>query len=264
MLIDTHAHLRWDSYGLSLDDVIERATAAGVDKIICVSSSLKEAQGAVAIAGKYPKVVAVVGIHPQDTDAGQKETVDDQLELLAELAKSPKVVAVGECGFDFSPVPPMEKERSVGEQEMIFTFQLNLSRRLGKPIVIHSRNAKDKTVEYIKKFHPAGVWHCFVEDWETAEIALAEGLYLSFNGIITYKSGGKILEVAKNTPLERILLETDAPFLTPEPLRSNPRIKINEPAHVKIVAEKIAEIKGIAFQEVAEVTSENAEKLFRL
>jgi TatD DNase family protein len=263
MLYDTHAHLRWETYDNILSDVIDQAVLNGVQKIVGVSSSLREATGLLEIANRYKGVYACIGIHPQNTDPQLKIPLMAQIKELAELAKNSKVVGIGECGFDFSKAPPGEIERSEKEQEELFSSQILLAKQVKKPLAIHCRNGKDKTLEFIKKYKPHGVWHCFVEDWETAKIALNLGLYLSFNGIITYKSGQEILNIAQKAPLDRILLETDSPFLIPEPLRSNPKIKVNQPSYVKIIAEKIAQERKISFYDLANATSENAKRLFK-
>jgi len=263
-LIDTHAHLAWRNYP-NIDEVIKRSQEAGVSKIVCVTSATKEIPEAIMLAEKYQEVYLSLGIHPQDT----KDTSSYQLELeLKELEKAclhPKVVAIGECGFDFSTPPPNERSRDIKEQEYIFKFQTLLAQKLNKPQVLHCRQAKDAMVAFIQNHKIiSGVWHCFVEDTKVAEFALTQGLLLSFNGIVTYKNGLGVLEIAKTIPLEKILLETDSPLLIPEPLRSSPKVQLNEPAYVKIVAQKIAQARGLQEATLAIATSKNACELFNL
>jgi len=263
-LIDTHAHLRWKDLENEFLEIKNNAIKKGLVKIVGVSSGLLEAKTTVALAKNDPFVVAGVGIHPQNTNPLLNLSLEEQLGQIAELAKEKEVVAIGECGFDFSKIVVGEEERPYEIQQEIFEFQKNLALELDKALIVHSRNAKEETLKGIKGFKGKGVWHCFVEDTKTAEIAINAGFYLSFNGILTYKSGKEIVEIVKFTPLEKILLETDSPFLIPEPLRSNPKIKWNQPAYVKIIAEKIAEIKNISFEEVANQSTENALKLFNI
>lgn len=263
-LIDTHAHLASKDYP-DVNNVITRAREAGVAKIICVASATEEIPKAIALAEKFSGVYLSLGIHPQDTKNTSPFQLDLKLKKLEVASLHPKVVAIGECGFDNSVPSAGERKRDVKEQEYIFEFQTHLAQKLNKPQVLHCRQAKDKMVEALKEYSVTnGVWHCFVEDALTAKLALKLGLLLSFNGIVTYKSGGEILKIARTISLDKILLETDSPLLIPEPARSDPKIKLNEPSYVKIVAQKIAGARNISEKDLATATSQNAQLLFGL
>lgn len=263
-LIDTHAHLAWRNY-LDIDAVIQRSKQAGVSKIICVTSATREIAEAIAVAEKYHEVYLSLGIHPQDTKETSSYQLDLELKTLESASSHPKVVAIGECGFDFSNPPPNERSRDPKEQEYIFEFQTRLAQKQKLPQVLHCRQAKDEMVGFILKHKiTSGVWHCFVEDGQTANFAISCGLLLSFNGIVTYRGGTGVLEIARTILSGRLLLETDSPLLIPEPYRSNPKIKLNEPAYVKMVAHKISQARDMLEEDLAVTTSKNACDLFKL
>jgi len=257
MLIDTHAHLNFPDYEKDLDEVVTRAIKAGVKKIICVSSNLADSQKAVAIAKKYPGIVfAAVGIHPQQTDPENKNPLEKQIEKLAKLAKEKEVVAIGECGFDFSPAPPPEKDRTQAQQQFLFENQIKIAKELGLPLLIHSRKAFGQTVESLKKFKDLkGVFHCYAGGKKGIPKVLELGFYFGIDGNLTYDEG--LQNVFRQIPLEKIFLETDCPFLAPIPFRG----QRNEPAFIKIIAKKLAEIKNVSFEKVAKITTKNALEL---
>ncbi|NLM51276.1 MAG: TatD family hydrolase [Firmicutes bacterium] len=254
MLTDSHAHLTDKRLQKDIVAVLARAKAVGVDTIINVGCDLPSAQIAVEQAAKYEGVYAAVGIHPHDAKDADERT----WEVLRRLALQPKVVALGEMGFDFyynhSP-------RKV--QEEVFRRQLNLARQLHLPVIIHDREAHEETFAVLRDEKAAdvgGVLHCFSGDVAFAKKCLDLGFYLSFAGSITFKNPGALPEVARMVPLDRILVETDSPYLAPVPYRG----KRNEPAFVKEVALKIADLRGLAFADFARTVSENARTLFAL
>lgn len=258
MLIDTHAHLNFPDYQEDLDLVIKNALTAKVNKIICVSSNVADSQKAVEIARKYPGVVyAAVGIHPQQTDPENPEPLDKQVEKLTELAKSKEVVAVGECGLDYSPAPPNEKDRSVNDQATLFKSQIGLAKNLGLPLIIHTRKAFDNTVSILSEYQNLrGVFHCYYNGKNGINKVEELGFLFGIDGNLTYDTG--LQNVASFIPLEKIILETDSPFLAPEPLRGSR----NEPENVRITASKLAEIKNVDVDKIEEITTKNAQKLF--
>jgi TatD DNase family protein len=254
MLIDTHSHLDMDQFDPDRDQVLHRAQAAGIHKIITIGTDLPSSEQAIALAEKHPWVHATVGVHPHEVKSLDREG----FKKLSELSQNPSVVAIGETGLDYyyKYSPPELQIRWFREQ-----IRLARSRRL--PLVIHSRDAKEETLlllEQEKAQEVGGVFHCFTGDHEMAERALTMGFYISFSGIVTFPKARDLQEIARVVPMERLLVETDSPYLTPVPHRG----QRNEPAYVRLVATKIAELRGISLEEVAEITSSNAMKLFKL
>jgi len=253
MLIDTHAHLYFNQFDEDRDDTIQRAFEAGVKKIINIGTDPETCRQCIEMAEKYDGLFAVVGIHPND--AGRwNETVREQI---IEWSRHPKVVAIGEIGLDFywdkTPVPV---------QENAFRQQIRLAKELELPIVIHNRDAGREILDVLKSEKVnglTGVFHCFSETKEIAAEVLELGFHISFTGNLTFKKS-ELPQVAKFVPIERLLLETDCPFLSPEPKRG----RRNEPAHVVHIAQKLAEIKESPFEEIARITTENAHRLFGL
>ncbi len=257
-LVDTHAHLEMKDFDHDRDDIIARAVAAGVTKIITVGTSISSSRTAIKLAEKYPQIYAGVGIHPHD--AGR--VVHQYIPLLKELARHPKVVAIGETGLDFY--------RNYSPKEAQFTVlreQLELASELNLPIIIHTRNAAHETIEILGEWvirHPIvaelrGVIHCFSEDAPTAKQFLDFGFYISFTGAVTYPQS-KAAMVAKTIPIDKIMVETDCPFLTPQKYRG----KRNEPSYVVLTAEILADALGISMEKFAVQTTENAHRLFKL
>jgi TatD DNase family protein len=257
-LIDTHAHLDMKEFDNDRDEVIARALAAGVTKIITVGTDISSSRKVIQLAEKYPQIYAGVGIHPHD--AGR--VAQSYIPQLKELAKHPKVVAIGETGLDFyRNYSPKEAQFAVLREQLELASELNL------PIIIHTRRAAHETIEIIGEWikrhpivaGPRGVIHCFSEDAPTAKIFLEFGFYISFTGAVTYPQS-KVAIVAKTVPIDKIMVETDCPFLTPQKYRG----KRNEPSYVVLTAERLADALGISLEKFAAQTSENALKLFKL
>lgn len=254
MLIDTHAHLQDKSLKPDLEGVLKRAHEAGVRKIICIGYDYTTSVEAVELARRYEGVYAVVGIHPHDA-----KTLDEKvLQNLYKLAKEPEVVAVGEIGLDYyRNLSPKEKQKEA------FIAQIKLAEEIGKPVVIHDRDAHQDIMDIIKQEKAGkygGVMHCYSGHLPMAIELMKAGFYISFAGPVTFNNARKTQEVAANIPLDRILIETDCPYLAPEPMRG----KQNEPAYVSYIARKIAEIRRKEMDEIAYITSRNAEKIFNL
>lgn len=254
ILIDTHAHIDSSKFKGDLAEVIKRAADEGVEYIFNIGSNDISSQTTAALARKYSKIYAAVGIHPHNA----KEVTSDTLRLITSLAKEEKVRAIGEIGldyhYDFSP-------RDV--QQRVFRAQLRLAHDLQMPVVIHTREADADTLRILKEEEVdklGGIMHCFPGDLPMAEECLKLNLKLAFGGVITFGNAGVLRDVVRNIPLEEILLETDCPYLTPAPHRG----KRNEPAYVRLVAEKIAELRGIELEELAQVTTTTAKKLFKI
>ena len=256
MLIDTHAHLNFKPFNKDWERAIKRAFDAGVKGIINVGSNLATSKKAVEIAENYGKgIYAAVGLHPIEVD---REDFDEPAFL--GLAQNPKVVAVGETGLDYFHRSSREKQKEV------FKKLVKIANTVKKPVILHSRESDDDLLalldkkEYQVEASPRGVGHCVGRDLETAQKFLNLGFYLSFTGNITYNVGAKKEEMLKKVPLEKIMVETDCPYLAPQSRRG----KRNEPAYVVEVAQKIAKIKGISLEELGRITTENAKNLFRL
>ncbi len=254
MLIDTHAHLQDRKFKKDLDQVMERAAQAGVEKIICIGYDYDSSRETVELARKYEQVYAVVGVHPHDSSS----VTDDILTRLHQLAKDPKVVAIGEMGLDFyRDLSPREDQRQA------FRSQIKLARELYKPVVIHDRDAHQEVLDIVKQEKAGkngGIMHCYSGHLPLAVEFMKEGFHISFAGPISYKNARKSAEVAGRVAADRLLIETDCPYLTPEPLRG----KRNEPAYIKYVAEKLASIRNKTVEEIAYLTSRNAREVYRL
>lgn len=250
-LIDTHCHLPAIDQA-PLETILARAKEAGVTRYVCIGASegKKSAADAVSLAESFDTIWATVGVHPHDA-----KTYTD-LDGLEALAAHPKVVAIGETGLDyFRDWAPREN------QMKLFENTIQFAKNLGKPLVIHCRDAAEDTFEVLKKLDAkkvGGVFHCFAQDAKYAERLEELNFIVSFPGSITFKSAALLRETVKAIPLSRIMLETDAPYMAPEPFRGKP----SEPAHVFYTAKKLAEIKDVSLEEVARVTSQTAEKFF--
>lgn len=254
MIFDTHAHLQDKKLHEDLENVISRALAAGVEKMTCVGYDLPSSQEAVLIARKYKQVYAAVGVHPHDALTLNPEV----LGKLRDLAKDPRVVAIGEIGLDYyRDLSPRDK------QKQAFIEQIKLAQQIGKPIIIHDREANQDVMDIIKKEKAGkngGIMHCYSGSLPLAIESIKEGFYISFAGPLTYKNAKKAQEVVTKIPQNRLLVETDCPYLTPEPLRG----KINEPAHVQYVVQKMAELRKQHPDEIAYLTDRNAREVFRI
>lgn len=253
-LIDSHAHINDRRFAADREEVLARARGAGLAGIVNVGFDLPSSAECLELADKYPFLYAAVGVHPHD--AG--EVPPDYLDRLRELARHPKVVALGEMGLDYyRDLSPRETQRKV------FREQLALARELNLPVIIHDRDAHTDVLDILRRdgLGPrGGVMHCFSGDWEVARECLDLGLYISLAGPVTYPNAQKVREVAARVPLERLLVETDCPYLPPQPWRG----KRNEPAYVRCVAEEIARLRGISFAEVALASARNCQHLFGL
>jgi TatD DNase family protein len=256
MLIDSHAHIQGKEYAGEVEAVIERARTAGVEKIIVVGGAgdMSSNTEAVALAARFENVYATVGMHPHDA----KDVSAEDLAKLRELTVHSKVVAVGETGLDY-----YYSHSPHDVQRRVFTQFIYMARETRLPIVVHEREAAVESAELLRREGAGelrGVIHCFTGDYNAARAYLDLGFYLSFTGIITFKNAEPLREVVRRVPLERMLVETDSPYLTPVPHRG----KRNEPAYVRWVAEMIARIKAICLEEVAETTTGNAAALFKI
>ena len=248
--IDTHAHLDFPQFKKDLEETITKAKENNVAKIINIGCSLERSQKALKIAENHKNIWASVGVHPSDI----KDFNDDVLKEIYELAKKDKVVAIGEVGLDYFRGND-DKEK----QKKAFIAQIKIAQKLDKPLIIHTREAGKDLLEILnQEKHNKIVINCFSETQEFADKALNRGYMLSFTGIITYPKADEVRQVVANTPLERIMIETDCPFLAPQAYRGNR----NEPAYVVEVAKKIAEIKEIDLDKTAEITTRNAERFF--
>jgi TatD DNase family protein len=250
-LIDTHTHLAASQFDADRLDVLARARTAGVARLIEIGYSLDSSRAALALAAETDAVYAVVGVQPNSP----QDAHGDWLEQLRELASYPKVVAIGEIGLDYHWMVA-----SAAEQERIFRAQLALARELGLPVVIHSRAAEADTVRILRdaaRGQP-GVMHSFSGGWEYAEACLEVGFFLSFSGPLTFAKATELHEAARRAPLDRLLTETDSPYLAPHPLRG----KRNEPANVRLVAERLAALRGLTLDELAGVVWHNAHAIF--
>ncbi len=285
MLIDTHAHLDYPDFAPDFDDVLQRATEAGVTRILTIGTSIESSQRAVELAEKYSNVFAVIGVHPSYAE----EAGDDVMTPLRELAKSPRVAAIGETGLDYHRLPSekIAKERTTqvitkalqaetddeiesgihdgalkSKQAAIFQQQLDLAVELRLNVVIHQRDAWDDTLTILREYgrQISGVFHCFGGTAEQAEEVISLGHLVSFTGIVTFKNGAPVRQVATNLALGEFMVETDCPYLAPEPHRG----KRCEPGYTRLVAESIATARGISLEELARATTKTAEEFFRL
>ncbi|MDC0558777.1 TatD family hydrolase [Candidatus Izimaplasma bacterium] len=252
MLVDTHVHLNAKKFKDILPEVINRALQNDVKLMIVVGFDHETNLKAIELAEKYPFIYATVGYHPTDA----RHIKDKDFVLLEEQLQHPKVVAVGECGLDFY----WDKEHT-DKQIAVFQKQIDLSLKYDMPLAIHMRDASEATYNVLSEYkNLKGIMHCYSGSAEMAPLFIKLGLHISLGGPVTFKNGHKPKEVAIAVPLEKLLVETDAPYLSPHPFRG----KTNEPARVKLVAEEIAKLKAIPYKEVADQTTKNALKLFKL
>lgn len=252
MLIDTHAHLDFESFDADREAVLERARAAGVEKIVNITSYAKDFDKVKQIAESHKLIWHSAGLHPHDT-AQLKDA--RWLDRVRTLARGPKAVAIGEIGLDYFKITNTKEE-----QKKLFEAQLDLTSELKLPVILHIRDAYDDVYDIVKSRQLKVVVHCFSGTVEWAEKFLELGYRISFTGIITYPKTERLAEAIKAIPIERIMVETDSPFLAPQRARG----ERCEPAYVKDVAEKVAEIKGISLEEVATATTKNAESFFNI
>lgn len=252
MLIDTHCHLYDSKYDQDRAEVVSRAAGAGVQNIVCIACDLKTSLASQEVAAAFPSVFFAAGIHPHDSNAAEANYIAE----LRNIAADPKCVAIGECGLDF-----YYNHSEPEVQKRIFAEQIDLAAQLNKTLVVHARDAWDECLQLLAKATGLTVIiHCFSGPASFAQSCLERGYYLSFSGIVTFKKGAELLDIAAKMPLEQLLIETDAPYLTPEPFRG----KRNEPELVALVAQKIALARGIPVEELANQTTKNAQKCFGL
>ncbi|MBM7588175.1 TatD DNase family protein [Bacillus pakistanensis] len=254
MLFDTHVHLNADQFNDDMEEVIERAVSEGVQYMVVVGFDRPTIEKAMELTDKYDFIYASIGWHPVDAI----DMKDEDLAWIEELAKHPKVVAIGEMGLDY------HWDKSPKDiQKEVFRKQIQLAKRVKLPIVIHNREATQDIVDILKEEEArevGGIMHCFSGSPEVAKECVEMNFYISLGGPVTFKNAKKPKEVAAEIPIEKLLIETDCPYLAPHPYRG----KRNEPSYVKLVAEQIAEIKELSFAEVARKTTENAKKLFAI
>lgn len=257
MLIDTHCHIFFPEYDSDREAVIKRALSDGIGKMVIVGTDYASSQQAIALASEYPFMFAAVGLHPHEAKFMDKAL----LSQLEQLSNHPKVVAIGETGLDFY-YNKSEQE----QQKKSFLAQIALAKKRRLPLIIHTRDAWDATFEILEKEDPdyfrevGSVFHCFTADKAMADRATAMGIYVSFSGIVTFAKTAALQEAATTVDSRFILIETDAPFLAPQGFRG----KRNEPAYLSTTAEKIAALRSCSKEEVAEITTANANRLFRL
>jgi TatD DNase family protein len=252
MFIDSHCHLdRLDlaALGTDLAGALNKARARGVEYFLCIGVDLESLPDVLAVAEAYDDVSASVGVHPLHL-----ESLEPEIEKLIELAAHLKVVAIGETGLDYH----YDKENPADQQRR-FRKHIEAANRTNKPLVVHTREARADTIRILKEENAnAGVLHCFTEDWDMAKAALDLGFYISFSGIVSFANAKELREVATKVPLDRLLIETDSPWLAPVPYRG----KTNQPAYVVEVAQVVAGLRGIDVEEVGLRTSENFRRLF--
>ena len=252
-LVDSHCHLDFDDFGSDMEAVLARAKESGVERMLTICTRVTKFDQVLAIAQAHDNIRCTVGIHPHEAE----HEPDVEVARLVELAKHPKVVGIGEAGLDyFYDKSPRER------QQQVFATHIDASRASGLPIVVHSRDADDDTVRLLqdgaKKGGLTGVIHCFTSTQYLADAALEMGFYISLSGIVTFKSAGALRDVAKSIPLDRLLVETDSPYLAPIPMRG----KRNEPSFVRHTASYVADFLGLSLADLAEKTTANFDRLF--
>jgi TatD DNase family protein len=255
-LVDSHCHLdRLDlaPYAHGIDDVLTQARDQGISDVLCVCINWENFPAVAQLAQQHAHVYATVGVHPNDTE-GHEPSID---ELVA-AAHTAKVIGIGETGLDY-----YRSEGDLAWQHERFRRHIRAARQVGKPLIVHSRDAQADTTRLLREEGAdaiGGIMHCFVDDWNTAAQALELGFYISFSGIITFNNAVQVREVAARVPADRMLVETDAPYLAPVPYRGKP----NYPAYVRHVAERLAQVRGTTLEDIAAQTSANFRRLFHL
>ena len=254
MLVDSHCHLSYDDFAEDFDEMIERAKENGVTTMLNAGNNIGEIEEQLALSEKYPFIYTAVGVHPHNASEYEDIKVQDFIKWTTHK----KIVAIGECGldyyYDYSPKDVQIK---------VFREQIKAAQETGLPLIIHTRDADDDTISILSEMYKdktfSGEIHCFSSSKELADFALSIGFYISASGMITFNKSGDLRDIFAEIPLERILVETDSPFLAPVPQRG----KRNEPAFVLHTAEKLAQLRGISLDKLAEITSNNFFKLFR-
>ena len=253
MFVDSHCHLdrlHLEAYHGDLDAALQAAREQGVQHFLTVCVDLEDVPVLLAITAKHQDVSMSVGVHPSDVEP----TVPVTVAQLCDLAQHPKVIAIGETGLDYYYHPEQAQQ-----QQQSFISHILASNQTGKPLIVHTRDARADTIALLRDYKAQqGVLHCFTEDWDTAKAALDLGFYISLSGIVSFANAKELKEVAKKLPVDRLLIETDSPYLAPVPYRG----KKNEPKYVPAVAQAIADIKGLSLAELASTTTRNFEQLF--
>lgn len=251
MLFDTHAHFDDEQFDKDRDEVLKSLEGFGVTNIVNIGADIKGSEASVKLAERYPFVYATVGVHPSETT----DMTDDDIEKLRKLATHPKVCAIGEIGLDYH----YDDNAPSNIQKKWFIRQLELAQELSMPVVIHDRESRGECLNILKDKHISnGVVHCFSGSAETAKEILKLGMMISFTGVLTFKNAKKAVEACKVVPIDRLMIETDCPYMAPEPHRG----ERNFSGYVEFVARKIAEIKGLTYEEVAEITNKNAKRFY--
>lgn len=254
MLIDTHVHLNAEQYVDDLDEVIERARENGIEKMVVIGCDRPTIERTMELIDEHEDIYGVIGWHPVDAI----DCTDEDLEWIEQLSKHEKIVGIGEMGLDY------HWDKSPKDvQKDLFKKQIELAKRVNLPIIIHNREATEDCVAILKEMHAeeiGGIMHAFSGDESVADEIIDMNFYVSLGGPVTFKNAQLPKDIAVHVPIDRLLVETDAPYLTPHPYRG----KRNEPAYVKLVAEKIAELRQISYEELAQTTSENAKRLFKI
>ena len=251
MLTDTHCHLFYDQLKDDLCGVLERAKEQGVGRFICVATNISDSYECLEISKAYKNVYASAGIHPHDA----KDASSDFIDKIHQLMENDEMVAVGEMGLDY-----FRNHSSPEIQKKVFRSQMQIALDIKKPIIFHNRDADKDLVSVLREFPDVnGVAHCFSSNLETAQKFLDQGYYISFSGNLTFKNS-HLPDVAKEIPLDRLLVETDCPYLSPDPYRG----KTNEPSRLGLVAKKLAQIHSISMEKIAKITSNNATEIFQL
>ncbi|MEW9897691.1 TatD family hydrolase [Chitinivorax sp. PXF-14] len=250
--IDSHCHINFPELAAQADQLQQQMAQNQVTHALCVSVNLPELPSVLAMAERYGNVYASVGVHPDYED-----TAEPSVEQLVELARHPRCVAIGETGLDYYRL-----EGDLEWQRERFRTHIRAARQSKLPLIIHTRSAADDTLRIMREEQAAdvgGVMHCFTESWAVAEAAIEQNFYISFSGIVTFKNAVELKDVARRVPLERMLIETDAPYLAPVPFRG----KMNHPALVRHVAEHIADLRGVSVESIAQATTDNFYRLFQ-
>lgn len=254
MLIDTHAHIDMEDFDADFEDMLKRAKDNGIEKIIIPAVEPTTFDRVIKIAEKYDNIYGSVGVHPSEAQTFS----EDVYYRMHEIAQNPKVAAIGEIGLDY-----YWDKSFVQLQKEVFERQIELAKKVQKPIIVHDRDAHLDTIEILKKTNAREtgvIMHCFSGSADFAKECVKEGFYIALGGVVTFKNAKKMKEVAKIVPIDKLLVETDSPYLTPEPYRG----KRNEPAYVRFAAEEIAKLREMPFEELAQATTTNAVKIFKL
>lgn len=251
MLFDTHAHYDDEQFEKDRDELLASLGDYGVSNIVNIGSDMKTSESSIALAEKYPFVYAAVGVHPSETG----DMTDSDIEKLRKMAEHPKVRAIGEIGLDYH----YDDNAPAEVQKFWFKQQLELAKELDMPVVIHDRESKGECLQILKEHKISnGVFHCYSGSAETAREILKLGMMISFTGVLTFKNARRAVEACAAIPMDRLMIETDCPYMAPEPNRG----KRNFSGYVEFVARKIADIKGLTFEEVAKITTENAKRFY--